>query len=70
MHRRVITKAPKGVTIPSPCTGVCTMDMKNEYCIGCFRTRLEIGGWMHLGNDEKLKIIKELRGRREKAKES
>ncbi|WP_169569282.1 DUF1289 domain-containing protein [Sneathiella limimaris] len=67
MHRKVIKAAPKNLTIPSPCTGVCTMDLKNEYCIGCFRTRLEIGGWIHLDNDEKLRVIKELRTRRREA---
>ncbi len=67
MHRKVIASAPKGVAIPSPCTGVCTMDLKNEYCIGCYRSRMEIGGWMHLNDDEKLKVIKQLRTRRKEA---
>lgn len=67
MHRRVMAKPPRGVDIPSPCTGVCTMDLKNEYCIGCYRSRLEIGGWMHLSNDEKLDVVKQLRGRRKEA---
>ncbi|MEH6401985.1 MAG: DUF1289 domain-containing protein [Sneathiella sp.] len=63
MHRKVIkhTNLPD---LPSPCTGVCTMDMENKNCMGCFRTRLEIGGWPHLSNDEKLVIIKQLRTRR------
>ncbi|GEM_PF-2273554 len=67
MHRKVIRKSPLP-DIPSPCTGVCSMDMQNEYCVGCFRTRLEIGGWMHMSNDEKLAVIKELRGRRKEHK--
>lgn len=66
MHRKVIV-APKGVNIASPCTGVCTMDLKNEHCIGCYRTRMEIGGWIHLDNDEKFKVIKQLRARRKEA---
>ena len=66
MHRKIIV-APKSDTIPSPCTGVCTMDLKNEYCIGCYRTRHEIGGWMHIENEEKLKVIKQLRARRKEA---
>ncbi len=45
------------------------MDMQNEYCVGCFRTRLEIGGWIHLSNDEKLAVIKELRRRRKAHKD-
>ncbi|WP_415235990.1 DUF1289 domain-containing protein [Sneathiella sp.] len=63
MHRTVI-KRGNLPDIPSPCTGVCSMDMSNEYCVGCFRTRLEIGGWIHLSNEEKLAIIKTLRARR------
>ncbi|MEP3245444.1 MAG: DUF1289 domain-containing protein [Sneathiella sp.] len=63
MHRKVIRKGSVP-DLPSPCTGVCTMDMKNEYCVGCFRSRLEIGGWIHMSNDEKLIVIKELRARR------
>lgn len=63
MHREVIRKE-KVKEIPSPCTGVCTMNVKNEYCIGCFRTRLEIGGWMHLSDDDKISVIKKARKRR------
>lgn len=29
----------------SPCTGVCTMDEPTGWCLGCGRTRDEIGGW-------------------------
>jgi predicted Fe-S protein YdhL (DUF1289 family) len=43
------------------------MDLKNEYCIGCYRSRMEIGGWMHLSEDEKIKVIKQLRVRRKEA---
>lgn len=67
MHRKVIkhTNLPD---IPSPCTGVCTMDTQNAYCKGCYRSRLEIGGWAHMPNEEKLAVVKELRGRRKSAK--
>lgn len=50
--------------LPSPCTGVCSMDMENQYCQGCFRTRSEIGGWATLSNEEKLVVVKQLRTRR------
>jgi uncharacterized protein len=66
MDHRVIKKDMKPA-IPSPCSGVCTMDLRNEYCIGCYRTRTEIGGWAHFDNDEKLGVIKTLRGRRRDA---
>lgn len=61
-HKVMITAKQK--TIPSPCTGVCTMDLQNEYCIGCYRSRMEIGGWMHMDDAEKVSIIKQLRKRR------
>ncbi|MCR9214701.1 MAG: DUF1289 domain-containing protein [Proteobacteria bacterium] len=54
--------------LPSPCTGICTMDMQNQYCKGCFRTRLEIGGWATLSNEQKLEVVKQLRVRRRDAK--
>jgi predicted Fe-S protein YdhL (DUF1289 family) len=54
--------------LPSPCTGVCTMDLQNKYCKGCFRTRLEIGGWATMTNDEKLDVIRQLRVRRSDVK--
>ncbi|WP_373085351.1 DUF1289 domain-containing protein [Sneathiella sp.] len=50
--------------LPSPCTGVCSMDMQNLYCRGCFRTRLEIGGWALMSNEEKLQVVKQLHIRR------
>jgi len=67
MEHKVIRKTP-GQDIASPCTGICTMDLKNEYCIGCYRTRLEIGGWTHMENGAKLTIVKDLRKRRKEAK--
>jgi len=69
MDHRVITKKLNN-DIPSPCTGVCTMDLDNQYCLGCFRTRMEIGGWALMQNDEKITVIKELRKRRRAAEES
>lgn len=67
MHRKVL-KYSNIPDLPSPCTGVCTMDMQNVYCKGCFRNRLEIGGWAHMSNEEKLAVIKELKIRRKSAK--
>ncbi|MEH6477514.1 MAG: DUF1289 domain-containing protein [Sneathiella sp.] len=67
MHRKVLRNIPTQ-TIASPCTGVCTMDLENKYCIGCYRSRIEIGGWVHLDNAERLAIVKDLRQRRKDAK--
>ena len=54
--------------LPSPCTGICSMDMENLYCRGCFRTRHEIGGWALMSNEEKLDVLKELRLRRKESR--
>ncbi|PHQ70751.1 MAG: DUF1289 domain-containing protein [Sneathiella sp.] len=66
--RRANTKIKNLPNLPSPCTGVCTMDMQNKYCNGCFRTRLEIGGWATMNNEEKLSVVKALRIRRKDTK--
>ncbi|MBL4665748.1 MAG: DUF1289 domain-containing protein [Sneathiella sp.] len=66
MHRKVLQNKPSQA-IASPCTGVCTMDMKNQYCLGCYRSRLEIGGWIHLKDTEKLTIVRDLRKRRKES---
>ncbi|OJF93467.1 DUF1289 domain-containing protein [Pararhizobium antarcticum] len=29
----------------SPCTLICSIDMKTGFCFGCGRTRDEIGAW-------------------------
>ncbi|GLQ07079.1 DUF1289 domain-containing protein [Sneathiella chinensis] len=70
MHRTVIKQKNLNTDIPSPCTGICSMDDANLYCKGCFRNRLEIGGWSLMSSEEKLAVIKELRGRRRAAKEN
>ena len=66
MDHRIITKK-MNTDIPSPCTGVCTMDLDNKYCLGCYRSRNEIGGWALMQNEEKIAVIKELRKRRRAA---
>lgn len=66
--RRTNPKIKSLPDLPSPCTGICTMDMQNQYCQGCFRTRLEIGGWATMSNEQKLDVVKQLRIRRRDAK--
>tara|TARA_R110000772_G_scaffold58009_4_gene131280 strand:- start:1411 stop:1563 length:153 start_codon:yes stop_codon:yes gene_type:complete len=44
------------------------MDMQNQYCLGCFRTRNEIGGWALMNNEEKLEVVKQLRVRRRESR--
>ncbi|HMS26066.1 MAG TPA: DUF1289 domain-containing protein [Burkholderiaceae bacterium] len=33
------------MTIPSPCTSVCQMDVDSQWCKGCWRTLDEIATW-------------------------
>ena len=39
--------------VPSPCISVCRMDVKVEYCVGCFRTLDEIAAWGRMPDEEK-----------------
>ncbi|UTW59901.1 DUF1289 domain-containing protein [Kordiimonas sp. SCSIO 12603] len=43
--------------IKSPCMGVCQLDRAREFCMGCFRTRDDIGRWSRASNAEKQEII-------------
>lgn len=66
--RRKNPKIKNVPDLPSPCTGICSMDMQNRYCLGCFRTRNEIGGWALMNNEEKLEVVKQLRVRRRESR--
>ena len=43
--------------IESPCIKICQTDV-NGLCIGCRRTRDEIGDWSKLSDEEKQEILK------------
>jgi hypothetical protein len=43
----------------SPCKTICKLDTRREYCIGCFRTVVEITDWYKLPLPEKERIMKE-----------
>lgn len=40
----------------SPCIGVCTLDARG-LCEGCHRTGAEIARWVHMGDDERLRMM-------------
>jgi predicted Fe-S protein YdhL (DUF1289 family) len=44
----------------SPCTLVCSIDMKTGYCFGCGRTRDEIAGWIDYSDIERQSIMETL----------
>ena len=54
--------------IPSPCTGICSMDEKDAFCLGCYRTRDVIARWVLISDDEKRALIELIRERRKAAR--
>ncbi len=46
----------KTVPIPSPCTGICTMDSTLGWCLGCGRTSEEVAEWAS-SDDERRSAI-------------
>jgi predicted Fe-S protein YdhL (DUF1289 family) len=49
----------------SPCTLVCSIDMKTGFCFGCGRTREEIAGWMDYTDAERRALMETLPARLE-----
>ena len=50
--------------LPSPCTGVCTMDAQTALCRGCLRTIDEIIDWAAATEARKRMIWTEIQKRR------
>jgi len=48
----------------SPCKGICMMDPRGPYCLGCKRTIDEIGRWQMMEEAERQKIVSELKTRK------
>jgi predicted Fe-S protein YdhL (DUF1289 family) len=44
--------------VKSPCIGLCMVDDTLGYCLGCGRTRREIGQWPVLDPDQKREVIR------------
>ncbi|MBS0518801.1 MAG: DUF1289 domain-containing protein [Proteobacteria bacterium] len=51
---------PRPPRVVSPCIGICTIDSRGSYCIGCKRTLDEIGRWSIMDDVERRRIIDEL----------
>jgi predicted Fe-S protein YdhL (DUF1289 family) len=43
--------------IETPCIKVCVVDPETGFCIGCGRTRGEIGAWLALSASERHAIV-------------
>ena len=47
-------------SVESPCTGVCRLDPKGEFCLGCKRTLEELADWPMLTDREKRALLNAL----------
>ncbi len=52
------------MTVPSPCTDVCSIDEATGWCRGCLRSLEEIAAWAALDDRAKLAVWKQLGARR------
>lgn len=46
--------------IETPCVRICVVDPDTGFCIGCGRTRMEIGGWLAMAPGERHTIMQAL----------
>jgi predicted Fe-S protein YdhL (DUF1289 family) len=53
--------------ISTPCIRVCSLDAEVGLCAGCGRTAEEIAGWLHLREEDRLRIMAELEDRMRRA---
>jgi len=47
----------------SPCIGLCRIDIRTGYCVGCKRTKTEVAQWLNITDTERETIIKDLKNR-------
>ncbi|MCW5732288.1 MAG: DUF1289 domain-containing protein [Alphaproteobacteria bacterium] len=55
--------------IPSPCIGICRLDARGKYCVGCFREIAEIVAWPRAGAGQRRAILAAIESRREAARD-
>ncbi len=48
----------------SPCINICTLDAQ-DVCLGCFRSRQEIGAWSTLSAAEQWLVVERAEQRRQ-----
>lgn len=46
--------------IETPCVKICVVDPETGFCIGCGRTRAEIGGWLGMSVEQRRSVMGEL----------
>ncbi len=55
-----MTQAAPARRVMSPCIGICTLDSRSGYCVGCKRTVDEIARWMTLDDPSRQQIVDQL----------
>ncbi len=51
-------------TIESPCVNICKLDEDGVLCVGCYRSRSEIGEWGFASDERKQRILQAASERR------
>jgi uncharacterized protein len=46
--------------IPSPCLSICSLDLTDEYCVGCGRSLDEIARWGAASEAQRRAILEKL----------
>jgi predicted Fe-S protein YdhL (DUF1289 family) len=46
--------------IETPCIKICVVDPETGFCIGCGRTRGEIGGWLGMSVEQRRTVMETL----------
>lgn len=46
--------------IETPCIKICVVDPDTGFCIGCGRTRTEIGDWLAMAAEDRRTIMRQL----------
>lgn len=46
--------------IETPCVKICVVDPETGFCIGCGRTRGEIGGWLGMSAEQRRTVMETL----------
>lgn len=47
--------------VETMCKGICKLDEKDEYCIGCGRYVHDICNWVSMGKEKRQEIIESLK---------
>jgi len=49
---------------PTPCVGVCLLDVHSYLCMGCWRNMQEIGAWSDMDEEEKQQVLRNIQLRK------